>query len=374
MDKLNFSWLVDNEVAGHAEPRNSEDLVWLFEKGIQALVRMSQHPKVSPEEIKRAGLDDLHEPVLDFTAPSQEQLNRMVDFILESVWHGKPVGVSCGAGIGRTGTVLACYLAKRNLTAKGLILEVRRKRPGSVETDEQTEAVDKFLRHTLDVNVDHKVYSSKDVLQCLMNVAEEQKPEYGRGFEHADVVTKLTLSLYRGIEKLKLLPVCSSDSLLLTASGYLHDIGVPYGEPHNVKGFEILKQRLSKTDMQAILSESEKAVILYCVLWHRGNDFHIRPEVSLQLQEQRQALLLASVLRIGDGLCYPSGRPTKRVSVQRQNHTLSIEVCPARSGDSLHTQVNKANEKKDLLEKLLKEKADIGITNVEVRKCTHPGC
>ncbi len=116
---------------------------------------MSESPKVSPKEIKRAGLDDLHEPVLDFTAPSQEQLKRMVDFILESVWHGKPVGVSCSAGIGRTGTVLACYLAKRNLTAKGLILKVRGKRPGSVETDEQIEAVEKFLRHTLDVNVDH---------------------------------------------------------------------------------------------------------------------------------------------------------------------------------------------------------------------------
>ncbi len=150
MDKLNFSWLIDNEVAGHAEPRSYEDLAWLFAKGIRSLVRMSQNPRVSPGDIESMGLDDLHEPFPNFTAPSQKQLSRIVDFVMESIWHGKPVGVSCGAGIGRTGTVLACYLAKRNLTANGLILAVRRKRPGSVETKEQIEAVEKFLRYTID--------------------------------------------------------------------------------------------------------------------------------------------------------------------------------------------------------------------------------
>ncbi len=146
---LGFSWLIDDEVAGHGEPRSPEDLAWLYEKGIRALVRMSENPRVTPQDIESAGLTDLHEPVPDFEPPSQEQLRRMAAFVMESAWTGKPVGVSCGAGKGRTGTVLACYLAERNLTAKGHILQVRRRRPGTVETEEQIEAVDRFIQHKL---------------------------------------------------------------------------------------------------------------------------------------------------------------------------------------------------------------------------------
>ena len=146
---MGFSWLIDNEVAGHEEPCSREDLVWLYEKGIRALVRMSDDPRVTPQEIEGAGLIDLPEPLRDFSAPTQEQLDRMVSFMIESAWAGKPVGVSCGAGIGRTGTVLACYLVSRDLTAKGRVLQVRSKRPGSVETEKQIEAIDQFILRQL---------------------------------------------------------------------------------------------------------------------------------------------------------------------------------------------------------------------------------
>ena len=148
-EPMGFSWLIDNEVAGHEEPSSREDLVRLYEKGIRALVRMSDDPKVTQQDIKSVGFTDAHEPVTDFEAPSQEQLSRMVAFAVDSVWAGKPVGVSCGAGRGRTGTVLACCLAAKNLTAKGLILQVRSRRPGSVETEDQIAAVGVFLQHIL---------------------------------------------------------------------------------------------------------------------------------------------------------------------------------------------------------------------------------
>lgn len=148
MSRLNFSWLIDKEVAGHSEPCSHDDLVWLFEKGIRALVRMSEDRRVSSEQIKRLGMDDLYEPVPDSAAPSQAQLDRMVQFIMKSVWDGKPVGVSCGGGIGRTGTVLACYLARRNATARGFVIEVRRKRGRAVETVGQMKAIEEYVRRS----------------------------------------------------------------------------------------------------------------------------------------------------------------------------------------------------------------------------------
>jgi len=45
--------------------------------------------------------------------------------------------VHCGAGLGRTGTVLACYLVSRGLTAEQAIGEVRLARPGAVEAVSQ---------------------------------------------------------------------------------------------------------------------------------------------------------------------------------------------------------------------------------------------
>ena len=65
----------------------------------------------------------------------------MVLFISKAIAAGRPVGVSCGAGLGRTGTMLACYLVSNGLDAEKAINEVRAKRPGSIETKAQSDAV-----------------------------------------------------------------------------------------------------------------------------------------------------------------------------------------------------------------------------------------
>ncbi|MFC1847184.1 dual specificity protein phosphatase family protein [Chloroflexota bacterium] len=62
-------------------------------------------------------------------------------FIENSLFNNKPVGVSCGAGLGRTGTILACYLVSRGYDADAAINEIRKNRPGSIETQEQEDAI-----------------------------------------------------------------------------------------------------------------------------------------------------------------------------------------------------------------------------------------
>ncbi|KAG8509908.1 Dual specificity protein phosphatase 23 [Galemys pyrenaicus] len=59
------------------------------------------------------------------------------------------VGVHCALGLGRTGTMLACYLVKdRGLAAGDAIAEIRRLRPGSIETYDQEKAVFQFYQRT----------------------------------------------------------------------------------------------------------------------------------------------------------------------------------------------------------------------------------
>ena len=62
----------------------------------------------------------------------------------EAVNAGQAVAVHCGAGLGRTGTLVACYLVAGGLSAEEAIAKVRRLRPGSIETLEQEAAVRTF--------------------------------------------------------------------------------------------------------------------------------------------------------------------------------------------------------------------------------------
>jgi atypical dual specificity phosphatase len=78
--------------------------------------------------------------------PTQEQLEQSLATIERANAQGMGVAVHCGAGLGRTGVVLACWFVTRDMTAKNAIARVRRLRPGSIETDEQAEAVELFAR------------------------------------------------------------------------------------------------------------------------------------------------------------------------------------------------------------------------------------
>ena len=135
---MNFSWVLDGSLAGAEGPARVRDLLYLKQQGILAIVRMEAQT-ISGE---RVDLIDLYQPVADFTPPNLEQIQRMVLFIQEQIetWQ-RPVAVTCYAGIGRTGTVLACYLVHEGNSADIAISKVRELRPGSIQTREQERAV-----------------------------------------------------------------------------------------------------------------------------------------------------------------------------------------------------------------------------------------
>jgi atypical dual specificity phosphatase len=138
-----FSWIDKPLVAGLARPGSIEELLWLREQGIEMLISLTEEP---PRRtwINEAGLFLIHIPVEDLTAPTQEQLDQSISAIRKAHERGWGVGVHCGAGLGRTGTILACYLITQGLSAKNAIARVRRLRPDSIENDEQERAVVDF--------------------------------------------------------------------------------------------------------------------------------------------------------------------------------------------------------------------------------------
>ncbi len=138
MAYLNFSWILEGSIAGAQGPTNTRDITFLKLNDVQAVVRMEENT-ISTEPW---GMVELYEPVRDFTAPNMEQIHRIVTFVEEEMetWE-RPVVVTCAAGMGRTGTILACYFVKVGYQPQDAIDYVRQLRPGSIQTREQEEAV-----------------------------------------------------------------------------------------------------------------------------------------------------------------------------------------------------------------------------------------
>ena len=140
-----FSWIERPLLAAMARPASLEELQWLRRQGIELLVSLTEEP-LRRDWLEEAGLLAFRAPMEDMEAPTQEQLERCISAILRALERNMGVAVHCGAGLGRTGVVLACYLVARGHPPENALARVRRLRPGSIETEEQAEAVVEFAR------------------------------------------------------------------------------------------------------------------------------------------------------------------------------------------------------------------------------------
>ncbi len=140
-----FSWIDKPHLAALACPTCQDDLDWLRRQGVELLISLTED-RLRRDWVNDSGILVFHEPVPDMEPPTQEQLERLVSAIERARKQNMGVAVHCGAGLGRTGVVLACYLVSQGLSAQNAIARVRRLRPGSIETEEQAEAIVEYAR------------------------------------------------------------------------------------------------------------------------------------------------------------------------------------------------------------------------------------
>ena len=142
-----FSWIDRPHLAASARPDGPEELAWLRQQGIELLISLTEE-RPRRDWVNDAGLMVMHVPVVDMEAPTQEQLDRCVSALNRARGQNMGVVVHCTAGLGRTGTVLAAYLVAQGFTPRAAIARVRELRPGSIETEDQVQAVEEFARRS----------------------------------------------------------------------------------------------------------------------------------------------------------------------------------------------------------------------------------
>ena len=141
----NFSWLIEEKLAGSGIPTSFDEFHWIVNQGVKSIVTMTENSL--PDEWVQS-IDYLHVPTPDLTAPDMDRIESTVDFINEQINNDQPVMVHCAAGMGRAGTILACYFVKyKKLTAEKAIEKIRNDRPGSIQSEVQELAIGFFEKH-----------------------------------------------------------------------------------------------------------------------------------------------------------------------------------------------------------------------------------
>ena len=138
----NFSWLIEGKLAGSAIPTSKDEVKWMEDEGVKSIVTIREEPL---DENWVENMKYLHVHSNDMGVPEFSDLVYSVDFIHRQITNNEPVMVHCLAGLGRTGTILACYMIKyQKMSAENAIEYVREKRHGSIQSFVQEEIIFQF--------------------------------------------------------------------------------------------------------------------------------------------------------------------------------------------------------------------------------------
>jgi len=160
----NAYWVLRGKLLAGEFP-GSEDLGasrarirWLLQQGIALCLDLTEDAETQTmpyapfllEEARQLGKPAAHlrMAVADYAVPSQVEMKRILDTLDLALRAGQAVYVHCHGGIGRTGTVVGCYLARHGIAGvealdgiAHLRASIPARRLQSPETPEQVEMI-----------------------------------------------------------------------------------------------------------------------------------------------------------------------------------------------------------------------------------------
>jgi hypothetical protein len=160
----NSYWVIPSRLlageypAAFGEERIRRRLDAFLEAGLDTFINLTggnELPDYAPALRERAAYHDkkvavLPFPIADFGLPSRQQMTALLDAIDQSLEAGRNIYLHCWGGIGRTGTVVGCFLVRRGLSGDQALAQIEAWwendprhaiHPRSPETDEQLDFV-----------------------------------------------------------------------------------------------------------------------------------------------------------------------------------------------------------------------------------------
>jgi len=158
-------WVVPGQILAGEYPatayspeRARQRLISLLKNGFDSFVDLT-HPDEIPsyapllmQEATEFGLPVCYRrfPIGDYGLPSQEQMQAILVYLEQARQQGRKTYLHCQGGIGRTGTVVGCYLVQQGLGGEAALAQLAEwwrgvpksaLHPHSPETHEQAEFV-----------------------------------------------------------------------------------------------------------------------------------------------------------------------------------------------------------------------------------------
>ena len=117
----------------------------LLEAGVDHFIDLTEtreplepYDQIAKDEARRLGKEVRWErhPIVDVSIPkSAEQMTRILDAIDTALDSGDTIYVHCWGGVGRTGTVIGCWLVRHGLTGDEALAQVAEWWSGMAKAD-----------------------------------------------------------------------------------------------------------------------------------------------------------------------------------------------------------------------------------------------
>lgn len=136
---VRMTW-IDNNIAVGPAFRKS-DLNKIGQMGIEAIVDVRSEYQDDAVLIRELGMEFFHIPVDDRYAPTQKQLESILDFVNPLLNQDKKILIHCQNGYGRSPLVAVAILIKRGMYAADAVGLLEDKHPVVNFTPQQEEFI-----------------------------------------------------------------------------------------------------------------------------------------------------------------------------------------------------------------------------------------
>lgn len=164
-----FHWILRDRLGGMQMPgllrEMDSDLRGARALGISYMVTLTEQP-FPAHEAEKFGISVGHFPIDDMGVPTLERAHELTEDVLRRLEHGEKIVFHCRAGLGRTGTMLACVLVRSGEGAATSVERVRKVNPLYIQAEAQLAFIAAFAD-----------YCREGIHESNVTLAPDRKPK-----------------------------------------------------------------------------------------------------------------------------------------------------------------------------------------------------